>query len=239
MAFLNREVFIVAKQNLSQKYFEPPLEEVRTGRADRLFKPLHNYLFKPLFSLLVSRPLKRRIRSLIGDGKTVLDVSAGDDKLIIEIAMESNVELCVANDISWRQMASLREKARQRGLGLIFTNHNMVELPFKEKFDVVICKNSLHHARTKEELIAMLNCILQLGKRIIVIDVEDPRRKRLAKIFHWYYVHLRSDQGHHSLNRDQFQRLLHLTKPDSSQCRIEKYESVRGTYLLAVIECHR
>jgi len=238
MAFLNRKIFIIAQERLSQKYFEPPLEEVNPTRGDRLFYPLHRFIVKPLLYLFVSRPLKRKIRSFIGDAKTVLDVSAGDDKLIIEIAVKNDVQLCVANDISWRRMASLREKARRRHIGMIFTNHNMAELPFKKKFDVVICKNSLHHARTKEELLSVLRGVLQQGKRIIIIDVEDPRRERLAKIFHWYYVHLRGDQGHHFLNYDQFKKLFSLIKPKGSCCRIEKIKSIKGTYLLAVIECN-
>jgi len=238
MAFQNREVFFLATDKIQQKYFEPPLEEIKSSRRIFILKLFHKFIFKPISYWSSSIPLKKRIKSFIKNPHSVLDVSVGDDNLILEIAMEFDPELCVGNDIAWRQMSAIRKVSKSRYLNVIFTNHNITEMPFSIKFDTVIYKNTLHHVQNKEELIAILGKLKNLGKRVIIVDIENPKRELISKIFHLYYTYVYGDgkEEHHFFTRDTFEKLIQLAFPNTVNTQIEYLRTVRGYYMFAVID---
>lgn len=238
MDFLNREVFLLASEKIRQKYFEPPLAEIHTAHRFLLLRLFHKLIFKPLTYWLASYPLRKKVMALISHPDSVLDISAGDDELILEIARGFSPGICVANDISWKQMASLRADARFRALKIQFTNHNIVELPFTQSFDIVIYKNTLHHIRSKEELLAVFNRLRSISKRLIIVDVEDPKAGWLSYLFHLYYVHIYGDGEdlHHFFTRDTFVKLIRLAFVDAHEVRFEKIHTIKGNYLIATID---
>jgi ubiquinone/menaquinone biosynthesis C-methylase UbiE/ADP-ribose pyrophosphatase YjhB (NUDIX family) len=238
MAFLNREVFVLASEKLKHKFFDPPLEEVECPKRALPLRIFHKLIFKPVTYRFASKPLKNKIKSLVANPRTLLDVAAGDDALILELASESVPEVCVANDISWKQMETLRANAKNRALNILFTNHNVAELPFAGLFDTVIFKNTLHHIRNREELLAVLKRLKVISRRLIIVDVEDPRRGRLSKIFNYYYEHVLGDgeEDHHFFTRDTFQKLIRLVFSDAHKIQIDKIGTIKGTYMIAVID---
>jgi ubiquinone/menaquinone biosynthesis C-methylase UbiE/ADP-ribose pyrophosphatase YjhB (NUDIX family) len=236
MAFLNREVFTVAIDRLTTKYFDPPLEEVEGARRPIFLRILHRFAFKPIMYWFGSKPLKRKVKDYIPGCNSVLDVSAGDDELVLEIAKNTCPGLCVANDIAWRQMAPLRAAARARALNVLFTNHNIAEIPFKKQFDVVVFKNSLHHARTKDELLAILARLKAISKRLLVVDIEDPKRSRLSWIVHLYYTRIYGDAGEHFFSQDQFRSLIQLVFTNAIKVTFDRVKTLKGTYMIAAVD---
>ncbi len=236
MAFLNREVFLLAVKRLKEKYFDPPMEEVEGRRRHRWRAALHRFLIKPLTYWFASKPLKRRIKAFIAEPHSVLDASAGDDELILEIAGQHSPEVCVANDIAWAEMSGIRAKARHRALNILFTNHNVSELPFKRRFDVVIYKNSMHHAHTKAELVATLEGLRGLARRLIVVDIEQPRRSRLGWWFHLYYWYFCGDEGRDFFTRETFQGALRLIFKDATKEHSEHIHTIKGVYMIGVFD---
>jgi ubiquinone/menaquinone biosynthesis C-methylase UbiE/ADP-ribose pyrophosphatase YjhB (NUDIX family) len=238
MAFSNREIFIIAKELLASLYLSPT-SELPIGEIDgprrlgiRLARFIHRTLISKVIYVLASRQLKRRVLSKLGQPSSVLDASAGDDTMVCQIAKNISVELCVANDISWREMERARNKARRRHLHVLFTNHHLSDLPFKTKFDVVILKNTLHHARTGDEALAWMESLKRIGKRLIVVDIEDPQKRLHAKVFNWYYTKIHGDQGHNFYSEDQFHRLMKLIYPDA-EIAFDRVGTVKGLYMFA------
>lgn len=238
MVFLNREVFLLAAGKLGQKYFEPPFEEVISASRPWPVRAFHRVVFKPLTYFLASKPLKKKIRSFILEPKSVLDAAAGDDEFILEIAKELGPDISVANDISWRQMAPLRKNAKARALNIIFTNHNAAELPFVIQFDIVLFKNTLHHARNKDELLAILARLRSISKRLIIVDIENPKLAYVSRLFNLYYSHVYGDgdEYHHFFTGHQFRKLVRLAFPAPYRTTFAKIHTIKGTYMIAVVD---
>lgn len=239
MVFLNREVFLLAAKTLRQKYFEPPFEEVISALRPWPFRAFHRVIFKPLTYFLASKPLKKKITSFIREPKSVLDAAAGDDDFILEIAKHLGPDISVANDISWRQMAPLRRNAKARAMNIIFTNHNVAELPFVFQFDVVLSKNTLHHARSKDELLAILGRLRSVSKRLIIVDIENPKLAYLSRFFNLYYSHVYGDgdECHYFFTGHQFRKLMRLAFPNPNKTTFDKIHTIKGTYMIAVVDC--
>jgi ubiquinone/menaquinone biosynthesis C-methylase UbiE/ADP-ribose pyrophosphatase YjhB (NUDIX family) len=242
MAFSNRDVLLLAKQQLQQKYVtltppELPYEEIEASRRwrVRIGKVFHRIVVNRVMQVLASRPVKRRIISYVNYPKSVLDATAGDDNLLCRIADKFSPEVCVANDISWLDMERARDRARRRHLHIVFANHNITDLPFAIRFDVVIFKNTLHHARTKDEVVSFLESLRRVSHRLIIVDVEDPQRSIRAKCFNWYYTKIHGDQGHYFYSRDQFYKLMELAYPDASRHH-DAVPTIRGTYMFEIVD---
>ena len=74
--------------------------------------------------------------------------------------------------ISWSQIEFLNKQFSE----VIFTNHNGASLPFNSNvFDISYCSNTLHHMPNKTTLINMLENMFKVSKKIIIIEIEDPK----------------------------------------------------------------
>lgn len=244
MAFSNKAILETARSKLlsgvrvrSGKPAEPH-PEVRSSRRlrVRLAKALHRFTVKKFLHFFASRPIRRCVIANVGQPSAFLDAAAGDDGLVCQIAAELTPKLCVANDISWRDMEPLRKVAHTKGLNIIFTNHNLDSLPFSVKFDVVLFKNALHHARSVQEASLFLESLKRVARRLIIVDVEQPRRTRYAKLFNWYYTHVLQDEGHRFLDWGQFKRLVQLYY---GQAAFQLVRTIKGRYMLAVIDLEK
>ncbi|OGE23226.1 hypothetical protein A2688_00675 [Candidatus Daviesbacteria bacterium RIFCSPHIGHO2_01_FULL_38_8] len=89
--------------------------------------------------------------------------------------------------------------------------------------------------RSVEEMELLLKTLKQLGKRIIILDIEDPKRSLLASLWNNYYVHILKDQGGLFMSFDQFQDLINLFYSDSKKT-LKKIRTIKGSYMLAIID---
>lgn len=119
-------------------------------------------------------------------------MSCGDNDIIFKIAPLA--DLAVGNDVSLTQVEALSRS--NRFPHVLFTNHDARVLPFKTKFDFVLCKHTLHHLSTKEDLEAVLHSLEQVARTILLVDWEDPTLGSLgARLFHRYYRAILGDCG--------------------------------------------
>jgi len=232
LAYANKEIILLAlKKARAKKAFTPYDEvEISNRRAIRLF--IHKNVINKPFDYLSSRLLKQRIRDYCGKAETILDVACGNDTLILELAQTA--KLCMANDISWSVLRQLRKVTKAKNV--IFCNHNAIDLPFARKFDVVICKNVLHHMHNLTEVVALTSNLQRVGKKIIIVDVENPNKSSLqARLWHEYYVRFLGDRGHYFMSRHEFEKAVsHIYR--GSKIAFDLVTTVKGSYMFAVIE---
>ena len=137
-------VYSAAKQHLTRYPFHPPHNEIDEARHLGWRYVVHRRTVQPIQRLVVSRVLQKEITRDLR-GRAVLDVSCGDDAYIVKIANAHPTWECVANDISWKSVEMLFHHVKQKNI--LFTNHDLNHLPYRQKFDTVIFKNSLHHLK--------------------------------------------------------------------------------------------
>ncbi len=239
MFMANLKIAELAFKIIKQTINTPLFKEVAISENLSLRRLLHKNLINPLFDKFSSDKIKKYIfKNLTDEFKTFLDVSSGDDDLIINIADKFNPDLIVCNDISPASLNFLKRKINNTKLEekIIFTNHNILELPFKYKFDVIFCKNTFHHFKNDQEILDALRIFKNLGRKILIIDIEDPRNSTiLAKIWNKYYVYFLRDQGGYFLNKEKFKKLLSRCFL-ASEFVIKDISTIKGNYLLAVIK---
>ncbi len=242
MAFLNREILDLAIENLKTKVFEASVGEIHAHKKGAIKHFLHKYLVKPVTYQYSSKPLRKKISSYIGDAKTILDVSTGDDELILQLAEESAHELIVANDISFGQMRPLIGKKKNKDLNVIFTNHDLTKLPFAEPFDVVLFKNTLHHICYPEECSAVFASLKRLSKRLIIVDIENPKKSFLsARVFNKYYENWLGDGDDHIHkfhSKDSFDKLIKLAFSEAEKIEFSYQRTIKGNYMIAVVDVY-
>lgn len=227
----DQQIVGLTKIKLENKVSEAPIEEIESYNNLSIKKIIHNLIVKPISYWGSSRVLKKAIRSSIGDvtGKSVLDVACGDDDLVCDLA--NTAKLVVANDISRESMKKLMVKSKSN---LIFSNQNMVELNFDKKFDVVLVKNVMHHLRDASEMDKFLEQLRKLGKRIVIMDVQNPKENFIAWLWNRYYVYFLDDQGGFFINFAQFNKILSLYFGEGVKMT-KKVWTVKGPFMLGVI----
>jgi hypothetical protein len=109
-----------------------------------------------------------------------------------------------------------------------------LDLSFK-KADYVICKNTLHHLKTSKQIRKALDQLKKLGKRIIIMDVQNPSDNLLAKIWNIYYRFLLGDQGENFLTYMEFSSHLKHVYSDR-RVKLRKVNTIKGPYMMAVID---
>ncbi|MBK7999019.1 MAG: class I SAM-dependent methyltransferase [Verrucomicrobia bacterium] len=183
-------------------------------------KPLLNACDRPL-SLLMNRTprhdLKNLILACIPNGcERLIDVSAGDHVATIEFSRKAKT--VILNDIAWDTLEVLASRVSsnpQIAGDIIFTNEDITRAPFtKGAFDVVYCRNTLHHFSRIEELQSVLARLAKWSNnRVIIAEVLDPRDGMTT--WDWlrdqYYRRFLGDVGDALLPRSQFQTLMAST----------------------------
>lgn len=222
---------------LNKKVVEPPLEEVDSGLQRSIGHWVHKFFVRPAFYWGSSRILQKEIFAeaiAVGENqtRTIFDVACGDDKTILRLAERAN--LVVANDISRQSMFSLIGTRRRENI--IFTNQNVLELDVKTIFDVVICKNVMHHMKNADEVERLFSVLRKLGKRILVMDVENPHGSILSRIWNKYYTLFLRDHGGFFMNFHQFNEIIKIFYHSAKNVSCKKISTIKGTYMCAVID---
>jgi ADP-ribose pyrophosphatase YjhB (NUDIX family)/SAM-dependent methyltransferase len=232
----DKKVLALAAKILKNKTIEPPLDEVDDHVGAGGWHFVHNWIVKPVSNIFSSRILRKAVVAAsceVGDDatRTVLDVACGDDRTVLDLA--PHAQIVVANDIARASMTALVGDTTTNNI--VFTNENLLELSFARTFEVVICKNVAHHMRSPEDLDRLFAKLRTLGRRIVFMDIEEPRRSARARLWNWYYRACRHDHGSLFISFDQLNELLGVAFGD---CNVtsQKVSTIKGDYMLATID---
>lgn len=172
------------------------------------------------------------IKKLIGNNKSIIDVTCGDNDDIFKISDDDN--LVVGNDINLYQLKCSEAKYNN----VIFTNDNILDFSFnKNIFDVSYCKNTLHHMNDNDEIIQLFNNMYNISNKIIIVEIVDPKATGgLSKFLNTFlYVKYLKDSGKNYLTFPKFKKLI---DDNFNNCDINylNFENILGKYMIAVIE---
>lgn len=231
MAFQDKKILKIAKQKIEEKIYNIPQEEIVSSKKFFLLYFLNKYFVQEIIGNFASRKIQKKILQLIiGNPKSIIDVSCGDSNLIFELGKVYHPEICVANDISWKLISLIKNKAKKGNI--IFTNHNVLDLPFTRTFDLIVFKNTLHH--TPSELkVNLLQKLSSLSKQLIIVDIDDPYQSNfLTKIWHWYYKYFLGDKGHSFLTFQKFKEVIKENIKDK-KITFGTINTIKGRYFYA------
>lgn len=185
----NREVILygcqrILKLNEGSRTVEREIKEQSRYRRRYAF---HRGLVKPILrgsdtilAFLADRIPREWVRqtvlnSIPDDTEEFLDVSAGDHRASLEFRHKAKI--VVLNDLVWDTLKTLVEAPSDINAELIFVNEDVLRAPFLPKaFDVVFCRNTLHHFSSVGELNQLLHSLKRWARRrVIIVEVMDPR----------------------------------------------------------------
>lgn len=205
-----------------------PSDEVESGEDFFVPHLINKHVVQRLIGHRSSDAIRDQIDALIDAPGTILDAACGDDEYVLELAERDETGLCIANDISWRTTALLRDDTDSDSIR--FTNHNVLDLPFERRFDLVLFKNTLHHIPEGEQEDVLAQLADHAEDRFIVVDIEDPHRTSLrAKAWNTYYRWFLGDQGGSFLTLPEFRELMGSAAPDFD-LEFGRINTVKGTY---------
>lgn len=233
----NRKIAALGLEIFSRKKYKPAVNEVTSSETVSWRYKFHQLIVNKTIGLWPSWQLKQAIMQVIGrDARTILDTSCGDDKFALSLARSLQPNLLVCNDISTRHLDFLSKKALATHMThILFTNHDILDLPFTQKFDIAISKNTLHHLNADQDKKTVIKNLRRLATKSIIVDIEDPSTSLKARLWNMYYVKFLKDQGKNFLTLKKLDQLL-------SECfrkkeyQIKRVFTLRGTYLLATVE---
>jgi 2-polyprenyl-3-methyl-5-hydroxy-6-metoxy-1,4-benzoquinol methylase len=216
-----------------------PDREIRANCEALSHYRWHEIFVKPLLKVLKnSSRFEDMILRCIGEPGQFLDVSCGDSKLLMSVA-KRGANLVVGNDISWGQISLLEEQLPRDIAGtILFTNHNAVFLPFRESFfDVILCKNTLHHLGSPAEFQLALSNFVKVSKKVVIVEVENPSLRFVSRIINRYYQLFLGDAGEHFFFESEFRDAIEMTlaRMGSFEVVFSKYISLHANYLFAVV----
>lgn len=234
IAYQNDKIISIVRKQLSNKVNQPPFEEIDNVKNKNfsLLYLLHRYVVKHIGNFS-SRKIKRVIFDLIeGRPKSILDASCGESSIINEFYEKYKPDICIGNDISWKVITLIKNK----NPSIFFTNHNVFNLPYKIKFDLVIFKNTLHHIDKKYQK-EVLGNLKKIAKQLIVVDIDDPQHTTFrAKLWNNYYIYLLGDRGDDFLNFNEFRKILDSEKFVGCRIKTGLINTIKGNYFYASIK---
>lgn len=209
-----------------------PIHEVETAVEHELGHWVNKHIVSPLAGSLASQKITQRVRSLVeGKPDSILDPSCGDDELIFALEEQFHPQYCVANDISWNHVKFLQE--RNPTSDVLFTNHNVFNLPFDTTFDLTVFKNTLHHIPADGHR-EVLQRLASLSEQLIIIDIDAPRQHSVkSRLWNEYYRRVLGDQGDDFLSFADFKRCTEQWLDRNAQ--FGTIQTIKGQYYYANI----
>ncbi len=231
MAYQNIQVLKFAKQKVNGgHFFMPPYDEIESAKKHYVFYFIHEHLIKKISSFASRRILNQLLKLTLGHPNSILDASCGDCKLIFQLHKVFKPAISVANDVSWKTISLIKSYSKS----IIFTNHNILNFPFKNKFDLIIFRNTLHHIQDDQQ-IPLLRLLTSKSKQLVIIDIDDPIHGNfLARLWNRYYRFVLGDQGDDFLTFAKFKNILKSVVKDK-KCRLGKIHTMKGQYFYASI----
>ncbi|MEG2379357.1 MAG: hypothetical protein RSB77_03965, partial [Bacilli bacterium] len=103
--------------------------------------------------------------------------------------------------------------------------------------DVVYCSNTLHHIPNKYTLFNMINSMLEIGKKIVIVEIEDPKKKGgfpylLNK---YWYIKFLHDVGGAYLSENEFKLILNNNLKNKAIIKFDNFKNITGNYMIAEI----
>lgn len=237
--YANEKIFEKVIKKLQSRPYEAPEEEITSAKKYAWRLRLHKATVSKIFKKVSSDRVMQKLLKLIGPsaGLTFLDVACGDNEFVYTVA-EKGAEFCVANDVAWQTVCLLMKQSKRRSFyNVFFTNHNVVSLPFAQVFDVVLCKNVLHHMRSPDEFRALLKSLERVCKeKLIIVEIEDTEQSGIvAKLLHkvWYNWFL-GDVGKCFFTRQKFNVIL-TGIFNNHKIEFEELLTLKGRYLFAIV----
>jgi SAM-dependent methyltransferase len=232
IAFQNEKIINILRKKLKNKKYRPPFNEIESIKSKKFsfIYFLHKHIIKKIGSLSSMKIEKNIFKIIEGHPKTILDASCGDSPIINNIYNKYNPDICIGNDISWKTISLIKNKNSE----IIFTNHNVLDLPYKIKFDLVIFKNTLHHIEREDQLNVFKN-LLTISRQLIIIDIDNPKKSNLlSKLWNNYYVYLLGDQGNSFLTLQEFKKFINQIH--HAKFKIGVIRTIKGNYYYASIK---
>ncbi|MFA7285155.1 MAG: methyltransferase domain-containing protein [Candidatus Absconditabacterales bacterium] len=245
--FANREIleYVINKFYLllHNEQYETQDEEIEINQTYSNRYALHNAIIKPLLKKVDAAKvrMKKHIMSYLSQHHKVLDVSCGDDSLLIDTTLcDNNIDIAIGNDISRSQIQLLNQQYGHGEHGVFFTNHNATALPYKhEYFDVTLCKNTLHHMPSRKAMISLFQSILHCSKEILLVEIENPLiTGGTPEFIHkfWYRRFLK-DVGGAYLSQAEFESLVKgFFGEQGCDIAFDHIRTLQGNYLFAYIK---
>lgn len=235
IAYQNKKIFSIIQKRLNNTVHQPPFGEIDSVKNKNFFLPylFHKYAIKHIVNFS-SRKIKKAIFDSLIEGrpKSILDASCGESSIINELYEKYKPDICIGNDISWKAITLIKNK----NSSIFFTNHNILNLPYKIKFDLVIFKNTLHHI-DKGYQKEVLGNLKKIAKQLIVVDVDNPQHTTFrAKLWNNYYIYLLGDQGDDFLNFNEFRKILDSEKFFDCRIKTGLINTIKGNYFYASIK---
>jgi len=234
IAYQNNKIFSIVQKELNNTICQPPFEEIDSVKNKNfsLLYLFHRYTIKHIGNFS-SKKVKRVVFNLIeGKPNSILDVSCGTSSIINDLYEKYKPDICIGNDISWKAIGLIKNK----NSAIFFTNHNILNLPYKIKFDLIIFKNTLHHI-DKEYQKEILSDLKKITKHLIVIDIDNPQHTTFrAKLWNNYYIYLLKDQGDDFLKFNEFKKILDSEKFFNCEIKTGLINTIKGNYFYASIK---
>ena len=206
---------------------------------------IHKKIISRIFQQFSSKKLRTAIHHMINrlgfkpeNSYKIIDISCGYDDLLIELAIRFTKSKVIGNDLCWKQLLSLPRKRRLNNITL--TTHNILSSEFcqKENYDLIICKNTLHHIPRISQLY-LLKKLLRAGKIVIFIEIENPLKCSFNSfIWNFYYRKFLKDDGTNFVCENEFNSLLNKVKRKNLLVKVfhTSLKTIKGNYLFAIIK---
>lgn len=241
------ETYKVFKKWFRSKQYTTYTNEIETQHKYLGRYSFHQKIINPIFkglSYVIGKhsikSVKNKMLDKMGSVNKAIDIACGDDRGIFDQLCKA--KLFVANDISIDQITCMKKKYNSlysklpKSNSLMFTNHDCLDLPFRDKtFDIAICRNLLHHMNTAKDLEELLKNIKRVAKGIIISEIQDPNKENiLGRLRHKYYLQFLKDEGKHFYSKDDFENIIE-NKFKGSKIEFEYLSTIRGLYMFAEI----
>ncbi len=231
MAYQNSQVLNVARQRVADGFLLPPYNEIESAKKYHLLYLIHEHFVKKVSAFSSRKIFKQLLKLVVGEPKSILDASCGDCQLIFQLQKIFKPVVAVANDISRKTISLIKSTSKS----VIFTNHNVLNFPFKNEFDLIVFKNTLHHIAENQHL-PLLRLLISKSKQLIVVDIDDPVHGDLsARLWNKYYRVVLGDQGNDFLTFSKFKNTLKLAVPEGKKCKMGRVQTFKGQYFYASI----
>jgi len=205
---------------------------------------IHKKIISRIFHWFSSKKIRTAIFNLLKKmGFTheksykMIDISCGYDDLIIELAQKFRNSEIIGNDLCDKQLLSIPRKEKIHNITLTKRNILSDEFFENEAYDLIICKNTLHHL-TRSDQLRLLRKLFRAGKHVIFVEIENPLKSSLsAYVWNFYYRKFLGDDGSNFLSRFDFFNLISRSNNENPTKKIflSDLKTIKGNYMFALV----